>query len=963
MKKPVRHTFLRRKITLFAILGLMAVYSVSLATPVEAYQEVPPLVTYADYIFIIDQTPSMESPNPDVSGNERGSDPNNIRNQIIRASIYRLGIYELLQRAQGKSVNIEVGVYDVDGTTDGRCVVKLSALGVKDLTSWLNPDAIAPISTSTAQKAPACGQGNHLDALTTNRISQTTRDSGNYDGAYFENVFRNAVKDLSESQKRRKGVSQRLILITDSLPALEGSEANNPEKNHRDKLTALRAGMGSQADNLYVFSLRGGFRGSSSTRSTASYDINKIWQDSAVVPKTNFKFFEPQSRNDLVRDVFDTVQGNLPNFANNKLISSGSFTVQPYQKQLVITTLKTPHTNGSAYSKLQITAPGGKGASDLNSVGSGANQAIEVWAISDPKPGNWTLELSDRGGAILDTYVDTLPMQFLSEIIPDKVTGSQQFGKTRIALFTEGTESSLVPITNSYPNELRLDPVVIVTRPDKSQEKLTLQPVGNRFETLYTFLEFGTYRIKVEPILNTVPVPITKNIFDHSVEKSTFGLNFVKPNERSGQNSEKPIVTQGQSVSASLQMLTETGTLLDQTQYKGVILGGKAQWVAPGTDCLKLKGNPPSIELAETQSKWTFTYDVPTSFAAGVYDVCLNLSLNRDGRERLTYIQKVSRRQLQINAIRYLDIKIEAPSLSQKSTGVFEYVMDATDEGYIYPGQLGEFPYLPGPPNSLGLVISFNSNAGRVELGKEHELQEIQGELIDENIGNPSEKKVFTLRRNPNQPGLWSAKIPVEEGNITYRLKLFYNTNQVLGLTDDKLQPVQNDIFIRVNNNGQRYLKIFLYGLVLFVPMSLIATTGWKQIKTVQKHRDALTGILFFYAYQIGEPTARRIHINKTLDLGLKKDREIEYPLPELPLFQPSFASLKVEHTPGSSRTSELRSINIHYKLNDEEGIPRSATLKAGQEGHLLEVVDDIEYWVVLNDEAVSKDDLEKWRH
>lgn len=175
------------------------------------------------------------------------------------------------------------------------------------------------------------------------------------------------------------------------------------------------------------------------------------------------------------------------NVAFDEANNSATVSVSPYKSSMRVTIFKTENLPAN----LQITDPNGQALSEAFASVSvtGAEDAIEIWTVKNPIPGDWQLALSKENR--LDVFLDLITVQSSLNVVNDPLP----FEVLPIALQLSSADGT--PLPQYTDSRYQLNASIVVTAPDGSPQTFPLSSLQNGLYGTngFTPTQEGTYRV------------------------------------------------------------------------------------------------------------------------------------------------------------------------------------------------------------------------------------------------------------------------------------------------------------------------------------------------------------------------------------------------------------------------------------------------------------------------------------
>lgn len=208
------------------------------------------------------------------------------------------------------------------------------------------------------------------------------------------------------TQTADPGRRQAIVLLTDGQPAWEGADADARDV-YRQQLMADIAQLGEQGVSLFVVLL-------ASPATDVSEEISTVWapfwrQAAALTPRG--AFFQARQAQELLSLYHQVVAGLTggqvgDQIADAAVAASGryTFTIEPQLDQLTLVVWKS-----DLAMRVLVSGPQGQmldlNAAGVRYAGRQGESHEEVWTVTQPPPGEWTLDVTGDGR--LTVWLDT----------------------------------------------------------------------------------------------------------------------------------------------------------------------------------------------------------------------------------------------------------------------------------------------------------------------------------------------------------------------------------------------------------------------------------------------------------------------------------------------------------------------------------------------------------------------------
>lgn len=477
-----------------------------------------------DLLFLVDQSGSMSG----RDGASQPTDPLGLRFESVQFVLDTLGDYrrivpdDLVFRMSvvsfGDQSEITLPWTSIGGTDwetqETLFTDQISASNFGDR-SLGNTDFVGAFEQAQMLFSSLPANENHL------RVIVVVTDGAPCAPARFEDIYCNRVSDQNQHM-------DQVIALT---------SATFPPPNHRIFTIAIDSDNSywPRFDNYWQRVVNGSNNNGQATRIEASTDIGPL-------------FLEILTQ--IVADLRGVDQDNAGNVIGQQIIANGQqqtvISVAPYRQLLRVTAFKTEPVAG-----LSVFGPDGQSlsAGNINVNVTGATSNIEVWTITDPRPGNWQFITGDTGQLVV--YLDLIQVRWQFDTLIDNPTRAVSVPFSLSLLDSEG---NLLP-AYSDP-DYALDVQATLTTPSGQNEQLTLQTDGmGLFRGEFTPLETGHHSLDLLGVTQDVDGS-TLVIIDES-NAASFEVNDI---ELSATISPQGDLLTSEAVTITAQLLLPDGT-------------------------------------------------------------------------------------------------------------------------------------------------------------------------------------------------------------------------------------------------------------------------------------------------------------------------------------------------------------------------------------------------------------------
>lgn len=517
------------------ILILLFILMAFLATSPATAQDTTSTYTGVDLLFLVDQSGSMGGA-AFGSGNSAGNDPLNLRFESVQYALSTLSTYK--------------------DTLSEDITLRMAVLNFGDI--------VEPALTWTDIQTSRDVEWQQLQPQLESQLSASTFGSRNLGNTDFISAIEEAQRQfrLLDANPDENHI-RSIIILTDGAPCAPErfTDPNcgrvSDQTQHMQELISLtRSAFPSDNYRIYTIAVdnNNSFWGSfeSDWQAIVSGRGNAQRVENSTEASSEFLNIMVSLVNEIRASSGESGNGNRigENIELDPLTNTSPINVPPYYQRMRVTVFKLQQEAG-----VVLTTPSGITMSQASPqvTVTGLSNAIEVWTIDNPEPGNWQLQ-SITDSNVTDVVLDLIQVNYTINIENSLKT---RYVPIELVIELQGSTGDPLPQYTNPAYNLQFD--TTYTSPSGTVHTVTFaDPINSIYTATIVPEEAGTYDINLRAFANDA----NGNSFDliNRAPAATFDVGEITADFTESPTGDI-LISQEKTVSG--QLLTADDTLLN----------------------------------------------------------------------------------------------------------------------------------------------------------------------------------------------------------------------------------------------------------------------------------------------------------------------------------------------------------------------------------------------------------------